>query len=191
MGLPSLRHNEIRDLTACLLTEACHQVQVEPVLQPVSDPSSFALSTANTQEGAHLDIAMNSFWGGRAERCFMDVRVFNPFTPSHVNSVSAAYRCHENTKWRAYGQRIREIELASFTPIVMYAAGGLAPEATTFYKRLTSLLASKWGYEYCVVMGWLHCILSFSRLRSAIACVCGVHSSIGHFHKATLPLDLV
>ena len=62
-GLPSLRHNEIRDLTAHLLTEVCHQVQVEPVLQPVSDPSSFALSTANTQEGARLDIAMNGFWG--------------------------------------------------------------------------------------------------------------------------------
>ena len=62
-GLPSLRHNEIRDLTARLLTEMYHQVQVEPVLQPISDPSSFALSTANTQEGARLDIAMNGFWG--------------------------------------------------------------------------------------------------------------------------------
>ena len=64
-GLPSLRHNEIRDLTARLLTEVCHQVQVEPVLQPVSDPGSFALATANTQEGAHLDIAVNGFWGVR------------------------------------------------------------------------------------------------------------------------------
>ena len=60
---PSLSHNEIRDLTACLLTEVCHQVQVEPVLQPVSNPGSFTLSTANTQEGTRLDIAMNGFWG--------------------------------------------------------------------------------------------------------------------------------
>ena len=164
---------------------------MEPVLQPVSNPGSFGLSTANTQEGARLDIAMNGFWGGRAERCFLDVRVFNPFASSNVNSVSAAYRRHENTKRRAYGQRIWEIELASFTPIVMSAAGGLAPEATTFYKRLESLLASKWGDEYCVVMGWLHCSLSFSLLRSTNACVRGARSSIGHFHKATPPLDLV
>ena len=74
----------------------------------------------------------------------MDVRVFNPFAPSNVNSVSAAYRPHENKKRRAYGQRIQEIELASFTPIVMSSAGGLALEATTFYKRLASLLTLKW-----------------------------------------------
>ena len=93
-GLPSLRHNEIRDLTARLLTEVFHQVQMEPVLQPVSIPGSFALSTASTQEGIHLDIAMNGFWGGWAERCFVDVRIFNPFSPSNVNFVSAAYRHH-------------------------------------------------------------------------------------------------
>ena len=115
----------------------------------------------------------------------------NPFASSNVNSVSAAYRRHENTKQCAYGQRIREIELTSFTPIVMSAAGGLALEATTFYRRLASLLASKWGDEYCVVMGWLHCSLSFSFSWSAIGCVCGAHSSIEHFHKATPPLDLV
>ena len=42
-GLPSLQHNEIRDLTANLLTEVCHQVQVEPELQAVSDPGAFTL----------------------------------------------------------------------------------------------------------------------------------------------------
>ena len=107
----------------------------------------------------------------------MNVSVFNAFAPSNVNSVSAAYRHHENTKQRAYGQRIREIEFASFTPIVMSAAGGLAPKATTFHKRLASLLASKWGNEYCVVMGWLYCSLSFLLLWSAIACVHGARSS--------------
>ena len=44
-GLPSLCHNEIRDLTAHLLTEVCHQVQVEPELQPVSNPDSFLQQT--------------------------------------------------------------------------------------------------------------------------------------------------
>ena len=78
-GLPSLRHNEIRDLTATLLTEVCHQVCVEPELQPVDNPDEFPLATSNTQEGARLDVAMNGFWGGRSERCFVDVHIFNPF----------------------------------------------------------------------------------------------------------------
>ena len=54
---------------------------MEPVSQPVSDPGSFALATANTQEGARLDIAMNGFWGGRVECCFVDVRVLIPLPP--------------------------------------------------------------------------------------------------------------
>jgi len=60
-GLPTLCHNEIRGLTATLLTEICHKVQVEPQLQPVSSPETFSLLTANTQDGARLDIAMNGF----------------------------------------------------------------------------------------------------------------------------------
>ena len=130
-------------------------------------------------------------FGESVERCFVDVRVFNPYAPSNMNSISAAYRHHKNTKRRAYGQRVRETEHASFTPIVMSAMGGLAPEATTFYRRLASLLASKWSDNYSVVIGWLHCSLSFSLLRSAIACVRGPRFSIGHFHRASPPLDLI
>ena len=122
-GPPSLRHNEIRDLTARRLTEVCHQIQVEPELQPVSNLDTFSHATANSQEGARLDIVMNGFWGGRYERCFVDVRVFNPYAQSNVNSISAAYRRHENIKRRAYGQRVREVEHSSFTPIVMSATG--------------------------------------------------------------------
>ena len=32
-GLPSIRYNEMRDITADLLTEVCHNVGTEPVLQ--------------------------------------------------------------------------------------------------------------------------------------------------------------
>ena len=97
-GLPSIRHNEIRDLTAKLLTEVCSQVATEPELQPVS-PEEFSLSTANTQDGARLDIDMNGFWGGRSERAFVDVRVFNPFAPSNISSsLSSCYKKHENIK---------------------------------------------------------------------------------------------
>ena len=97
----------------------------EPELQPVHNPDEFHLSTSNTQEGARLDIDMNGFWGSRSERCFIDVRVFNPLAPSNSSSsLSSTVKKHENIKRRAYGQRIREVEHASFTPIIMSATGG-------------------------------------------------------------------
>jgi len=58
-GLPSIRRNEIRDLTATLLTEVCSQVAMEPELQLV--PQLDYPPSANIQEGARLDIAMNGF----------------------------------------------------------------------------------------------------------------------------------
>ncbi len=35
-GFPTIRHNDIRDITASLLTEVCHNVATEPPLQPLS-----------------------------------------------------------------------------------------------------------------------------------------------------------
>ncbi len=91
------------------------------------------------------DIAANGFWGGRYERTFFDVRVFNPHAGSNrQTSLAACYRKHEAIKKRAYEQRVREVEHSSFTPLVLSATGGLATEATTFYKRLSACLADKW-----------------------------------------------
>ena len=183
-------HNEIRDLTTTLLTEVCSQVVFEPELQPVSQwdyPSS-----ANIQEGARLDIAMNGFWGGRSERSFVDVHVFNPLAASNASSSLASnYRRHENVKKRAYAQHVREVEHATFTPLVMAASGGLTHEASIFYKHLASLLATKWDDNDCSVMGWLRCCLSFSLLRSAIQCIRGARSAISHFVKTPPVIDLV
>jgi len=35
-AFPAIRHNNIRDLTASLMSEVCHDVKVEPVLQPLT-----------------------------------------------------------------------------------------------------------------------------------------------------------
>ena len=62
-AFPIIRHSEIRDLTASVLTEVCHDVRVEPNLQPITNETMTA-ATANTSDGARLDIALNGFWGG-------------------------------------------------------------------------------------------------------------------------------
>ena len=121
-GFPSIRHNEIRDVTADLLTEVCNDVCIEPDLQPLTG-EALTGSSSNTQDGARLDIAANGFWGGRFECTYFDVRVFNPHAPSNRNSNS--YRKHELEKKRRY-ERVREVEHASFTPLVLSATVGMA-----------------------------------------------------------------
>ena len=54
-GFPTIRHNEVRDLTASLLTEVSHNVQTEPSLQAITT-ETFSLASANTADDAHLDI---------------------------------------------------------------------------------------------------------------------------------------
>ena len=190
-GFPSIRHNEIRDITATLLTEVCHNVSIEPNLQPITT-ETMHLSSANTEDGARLDIAADGFWGCSSQRTFFDVRVFNPHAPSNnMNTSSSCYRKHELAKKRAYSQRIREIEHSSFTPLILSATGGLANEATVFYKRLASMLATKWDQPYSSTLCWLRCLLGFSLLRSAIRSLRGSRSTCGHALKTPAVADLV
>ena len=140
-------------MTATLLSEVCHDVATEPTLQPISG-EVLEGATANSQDGARLDIAASGFWGGQFERSYFDVRVFNPHAASNRQTqLSSTYRRHENVKRRAYEQRIREVEHASFTPLVMSLTGGLGHAATITYKRLGSLLAEKWDTPLCYCHG--------------------------------------
>jgi len=59
-GFPSIHHNEIRDLTASLLSEVCSDVVVEPALQPV-EGELLQFATANEEDGARLDVVARDF----------------------------------------------------------------------------------------------------------------------------------
>ena len=71
-----MRHNEIRDLTASLLSEVGHDVRVEPHLQPLSG-ETMRYRTANTDAEARSDISACGFWGSRFEKVYMDVWCVN------------------------------------------------------------------------------------------------------------------
>ena len=125
-----------------------------------------------------LDIVANGFSGSPYEKAFFDVRVFNPYAPSNRHSsLVATYQQHETLKERLYEQRVREVEHASFTPLVFSSTGGLGPAATTFYKRLASMLSDKWKQPYTTI-DWFRYRLSFYLLRSSISlCIGGARSS--------------
>ncbi len=103
--------------------------------------------------------------------------------------MSATYR---KKKKRQYEQRVREIAHSSFCPLVFSLTGGLAPIATTFYKRLASQLSEKWKQPYGPTMRLLRCRISFS-LRSCIMCIRGARSSANSFNgqlAATVDLTI-
>lgn len=97
-GFPTIRHDEVRDMTTSLLTEVCHNVSVEPHLQPLSG-ETLQYCTAIMEDNARLDIAACGFWGGRFEKAFFDVRVFNPCAQlNYQSSLQATCRHHEQEK---------------------------------------------------------------------------------------------
>ena len=129
-----MRHNEVRDITATLLTEVCHGVTTEPHLQPLSG-ESLSYHSAITEDGPRLDVAVYGFGGGRFERAFVDVRVFNPSAQSKRQvSLSSVYRRNEQEKRRQYDERVCEVEHATFTPLVLSTTGGMGRAATTFFQ---------------------------------------------------------
>ena len=82
--------------------------------------------------------------------------------------LSSAYRKHEQGKRRHYDQRVREVEHATFTPLVLSTTGGMGRAATTFYKRLAAMVAEKRDVPYAVTLNWIRCRLSFALLRASI-----------------------
>ncbi len=72
--------------------------------------------SANTDDGARVDIRARGFWNA-SQDAFFDVRVFYPNASSNrsTNPLSV-YRKHEQAKKREYGQRVRDVERGVFTP---------------------------------------------------------------------------
>ena len=162
------------------MSEVCNNVAVEPHPQPLSG-EVLSSRPASTDGDVRLDIAVSGFWGGRFERTFFDVRVFNPHAPSNQNSqISTTYRRHEREKRMKYEQRIIEVEHASFVPFVLSCTGGAGPSATVTLKRLGAMIAEKFESPYSSVIALLRCQLSFALLKASVMCLRGARSSLHH-----------
>ena len=176
-GLPTIRHNEIRDILATAMSEVCVDVVKEPALQPLSG-ETFQRSSTSCDPNARLDIRARGFWGSRLDCALFDVRIFNPFAQSNrATSLASVYQRHERAKRNTYEERVREVERASFTPLIFSTSGGASRLTTTFLQHLASLLAEKHRETYSTTMAWLRTTISFSLLRSAIICMRGSRST--------------
>ena len=76
-GFVNASHDSIRNFEAGLLSKVCHDVQIEPPLQPVGN-MRFKPS-ANTKDDARLDVRAKGFWR-EGQNAFFDVKVTNADT---------------------------------------------------------------------------------------------------------------
>ena len=174
-GFVSLRHNELRDLTGNILREACRNVEVEPLPQPLTG-EKLKYQTSIKEDNARLDLSALGFWR-RGEKAFFDIRVFDPVAQSHFNqNLQAAHLRQENEKRRQYEERVLHVEHASFTLLVFTTAGGMGKAAQKCFSRLAEMLAESRGQPKSIVTAWMRCRLSFSLLRSAILCIRGTRN---------------
>ena len=67
----------------------------------------------------------------------------------------------EGEKKRKYQQRVLEVEMGSFTPLIFGANGGMGEECNMFMKHLAEKLAEKDVEGYPFVISWLRTRTSF------------------------------
>ena len=98
-----MRHNNLRNFEASLLSDICKDVKIEPELLPIGDNTT---NSSNSADKARLDVSAIGIWS-QMERTFLDVRVFHPNSPSYVGSdPQQLYIQHEREKKRMYNDRI-------------------------------------------------------------------------------------
>ena len=186
-GFVIRRHNELRDITADLLSEVCHDVCIEPPLQPLTG-ETLHFRSANTSDEARLDVSARSVWA-RNQRAFFDIRVFNS-TARRYNgqTLKQAYSINENEKKRQYNERVLQVENGTFTPLVFNVHGGMGHECKAFYQRLSELIADKRNEHLSAVSTWIRTKISFALLRSTLMCLRGSRSR--HYRAVLSDIDM-
>ena len=170
-GFVIQRHNELRELEADLLSMVCSDVEVEPILQDITEKQLSRGS--NRAHDARLGIRARGFWDPQSS-AFFDVRVCHPNAESYKDQEpQQIYRIHENDKKRLYSRRVLDVEHGSFTPLVFTTTGGMGKECIRYHIRLAELIAAKKGEHYSQTISWIQARASFALLRSGLVCLRG------------------
>ena len=116
-------------------------METEPLLQPLDNV--FNLQSTVMSREARLDMKAGGFWTPGVT-AFFDVRV------THVNSWSnqgkhtaTIFKEQENEKKRKYNQRVMDVEMGTFTPLVFGTNGGMGLNCQNFLRTLANKLSSK------------------------------------------------
>ena len=91
---------------------------------------------------------------------------------TYVNSQSnqskytaTIFKEQENEK-RKYNQRVMDVEMGTFTPLVFGTNGGMGLDCQNFLRTLANKLSTKNNEPYASVISWLRIQLDPNRVRS-------------------------
>jgi len=175
-GFVIIRHNNVRDLIANLLSKVCKEVTVEPKLLPIT--GEHLPTSANSSNGARSDVSARGFWTP-AQRAFFDVRINHPNAPSvRSQKPEAIFRNSENRKKAEYNWRIMNIDHGHFTPLVFGTTGGQGRECYNFLKRLAEKIAAVKKQNYSDVIRVIRTKIRFSILRSTLMAIRGSRGKV-------------
>ena len=173
------RHDGVRNLLTSLIGKVCTNVEVEPQLQPL-DNERFNLRSAVTSPEARRDFKAEGFWS-RGVPALFDVRVTHVnFKCNQRKTTPIIFKEQEEEKKRKYQQRVPDVEMGSFTPLVFGTDGRMGADCNCFLKRLVEKLSEKNEEPYHITITWIGTLLSFEILRSVHTCLRG---SRAPFHK--------
>ena len=158
-GFVSLGHNQVRNLTASLLDEVCHNVCVEPHLLQLTGENLNEKLAIRSDE-ARIGYHSKKFLGNRANGIHMD--------------TSTAYQLNEKEK-KKNGSFTAIVEHGSFTPIVMSTYGGIGKEDSKFCNSLARLLVGKKNQQRLVMTSRIRRNLTFPSINSTCMCIRGSH----------------
>ena len=107
------------------MTEVCHNVGIEPNLQPLSG-EHLQQRSANCDDGAWLDNVADNFWGD-GRHAFFDVRV--------VYQSKSVLKPATDLENKRRGTAMMKERSRTFSPFVFSTMGGVAPAASVVYRR--------------------------------------------------------
>ena len=87
--------------------------------------------------------------------CIIPVFVLEVKIKKRNKKIKKKIKKKEDEKKRKYKQRVLEVEMGSFTPLVFGTNGGMGNECQRFLKHLADKIAQKDTEPYNTVIPWL------------------------------------
>ena len=123
-GFIAQRHDTIRDPLTSQISKVCRDVETEPLRHPL-DNEVFNLQSTVISREARLDVKAGGFLA-TGVTAFFDVSVTRVTSRCNQGEHTATiFKQQENEKKRKYNQRVTDLEMETFTPLVFGTNGGM------------------------------------------------------------------